>query len=515
MSTSAVGSSGQMIDVNGIVSGLMAIEQRPLVAIKSKVSATQVSVSSMSEVKGLVDAAYSAASSLNSAALLNGKSAASSSDALVKVSVTDSSLAGTATIPIRPVELARAQRSTLAGFSSATTVLPSVGDDGTSRFGTLTIGIPSGSSLLSDGDGDGVGDAFSSVSITMGGKTLTEIRDDVNSQLAGKVTASIINTGSSPVNYVLVLSGAKTGADADFTIALDDATVDARAQSGLLIGSMLAAQASQSTGNTVSADLSYDAAADDAYAELYSGTGAEITVRSASNAFSNVIPGLRFELMKKPVAGDPVSATVTVSENTAEIESKLTSFASSFSDLIKRLRVLTAPGTDEKKAGPLASNAGVLSLTSSLLTSYSKGLTFSDGRTYTTASGNVVGAVNSPLSWSSLGLKMARDGTVSLDTGELRSTLASGLGDSLRQGFEGDLISVLNSFRGANGGLQGTIQTIELSLSSLKTRQSEIESRIERTRQGLVKKYAALDAKLVQMNQMSTNVRSALAGLVA
>ena len=139
----------------------------------------------------------------------------------------------------------------------------------------------------------------------------------------------------------------------------------------------------------------------------------------------------------------------------------------------------------------------------------------SDSRTYTTANGYVIGGASSPLSWSSLGVKMARDGTLTVDSSQLRSTLSSGLGDAMRKGFSSDLTSVLNAFRGTTGGLQGTIQTIELSLSSLKSRQSELEDRIERTRQGLVKKYSALDAKLVQMNQMSTNVRSALAGLSA
>jgi len=515
MGTSAVASSGRMIDVNGIVSGLMAIEQRPLSSLKSRISDTQVSVSSMSEVKGLVDAAYTTVSALNDTNLLSAKSATSSNETLVKVSVSSTSLATTGSIPIRPVELAKAQRSALAGFVSATQPLPANDGNGVPQFGVLTIGVPAGSTLLKDANADGQSVAFDPVDIVLGGRTLTEIRDDINTKLSGKVTASIVNTGDPATGYVLMLSGTKTGADADFTVALDNDTVNGRVSSGLLIGSALASKATESLGSAVAPNLSFDAEADDAYAELYSGTGAEIRVRSATNVFSSVLPGLQFELMKKPGAGDPTAATVTVAENTAEVESKLAKFAASFSDLIKRLRVLTAPGTDSKQAGPLASNAGVLGLTSSLLTSYAKGLTLSDSRTYTTANGYVIGGASSPLSWSSLGVKMARDGTLTVDSSQLRSTLSSGLGDAMRKGFSSDLTSVLNAFRGTTGGLQGTIQTIELSLSSLKSRQSELEDRIERTRQGLVNKYSALDAKLVQMNQMSTNVRSALAGLSA
>jgi flagellar hook-associated protein 2 len=504
-----------MIDVNGIVSGLMALEQRPLQTIKSRISATQVSVSSMTEVKGLVSAAATAAKALSASSLLSGKSISSSNEAIVKVSVTDSTLAGVASIPIKPVEIARAQRSTLAGFASATAPIAALDDNGSTQFGTLTIDIPVTSTLLSDADGDGQTDSFTPVEITLGGRTLSEVRDEINAQLAGKLSASIINTGDPVTGYVLVVTGSKTGVDADFTMSLDADTLLAREGSGLKLGAEVAAQASITLGESVVADLVYDASADDAHAELFSGTGSAITVRSTSNLFSDVLPGVQFELIKKPAVGETSLATISITENTADVESKLTSFANAYSDLVKRLRVLTRPGSADQQAGPLASNAGVLSLTSALSTSYFNGLKLSDARTYTTSSGNVIGGANSPIAWSSLGLKMARDGTVSLDVSELRRTLSSGLGASIREGFTADLTDTLNTFGGSGSGLQTTIQTIELSLSSLKTRQSDLESRLERTRQGLVKKYAALDAKLVQMNQMSTNVRSALAGLSA
>ncbi|NBO39591.1 hypothetical protein EBU99_13515 [bacterium] len=515
MSTSAVGSSGSVIDVNGIVSGLMAIEKRPLQAIQSRISATQVSISSMSEVKGLVDAAYNAANALNSPALLNGRTAGSSSEGLVKVSITDSSLAGTSSIPIRPVELAKSQRTTLAGFASASQALSSSDANGLTQFGTLTIDIPASSTLLADDDRDGVADSFSPVEITLGGKSLTDIRNEINSALSGKVSASIINTGDPALGYVLVLSGSETGADADFTVSLDTDTLTARESSGLKLGAEVAAQASLSLGIDVTSDVGFDSVADDAYAELYSGTGSAITVRSATNSFASVIPGVQFELMKKPAAGEVDTATITIADNTSEISSKLTTFASALTDLFKRLAVLTRPGSEDQKAGPLASNAGVLSLSSALMSSYSRGLTLTSSRTYTTSSGNVIGGKESPISWSMLGIKMARDGTVTVDASTLRNTLSTGLGSSIREGFTAEVTTALNAFRGSGGGIQETIQTIELSMSSLRSRQSELEARVERTRQGLVRKYAALDAKLVQMNQMSANVRSALAGLSA
>jgi flagellar capping protein FliD len=150
---------------------------------------------------------------------------------------------------------------------------------------------------------------------------------------------------------------------------------------------------------------------------------------------------------------------------------------------------------------------------SSVMESYGRGLTLTNARTYTTAAGNAIGGGASPIAWSQLGLTMARDGTVSFDASALSNTLSGGLGAAIREGFDASLTSVLGTFRGVGGSVQTTIDNIQLSLTNLQSRKSELESRVERTRQSLVKKYAALDAKLTQMNQMSANVRSALAGL--
>jgi flagellar capping protein FliD len=82
-------------------------------------------------------------------------------------------------------------------------------------------------------------------------------------------------------------------------------------------------------------------------------------------------------------------------------------------------------------------------------------------------------------------------------------------------GFSSSIKSTLDSFRGGGGSLSTTIQAMQTTVSSLRTDQEKIQDRLQRTRTNLVAKYAALDAKLAQMSQLSTNLRSALAGLTA
>lgn len=82
-------------------------------------------------------------------------------------------------------------------------------------------------------------------------------------------------------------------------------------------------------------------------------------------------------------------------------------------------------------------------------------------------------------------------------------------------GFSSTIKTSLDSFRGGGGSLSTTIQAMQTTISSLRNDQDKIQDRLQRTRTSLVAKYAALDAKLTQMNQLSGNLRSALAGLSA
>jgi len=113
MSTSSV-TSGSMIDVNSIVNSLMQIEARPLQVVQTKISAANVSISAMGEVKSLVDSAFSAISSIEDQLVLSSKSASVADGTVVKATVTASSLAGVGEISIEVTQTAAVQRSTFS-----------------------------------------------------------------------------------------------------------------------------------------------------------------------------------------------------------------------------------------------------------------------------------------------------------------------------------------------------------------------------------------------------------------
>lgn len=197
----------------------------------------------------------------------------------------------------------------------------------------------------------------------------------------GKVTASIINTGSS---QELVLTSKDTGKATRITLdtsgitgpsSLKDANTDP-ARNGALVE------------------------ADDA--EIYLGGINGTKISQASNTFS-AIDGLKMTFTKAQAAGeDPLM--VTVGADTSATKTNVQSFVDAFNALKSSLSKLTASGNIEKgvAAGAFANDAGVRTLAermTSLLSSSSSG------------------------TLSRYGITITRNGTLSLDTDKLTAQL--------------------------------------------------------------------------------------------
>jgi flagellar hook-associated protein 2 len=241
-----------------------------------------------------------------------------------------------------------------------------------------------------------------------------------------------------------------------------------------------------------------------------------ILVSSSTNTFSEVIPGLSLEV-KALTSGNASNigntVTLTVGDSREELKLRLGKFAAAFTSLTQKIRELTAPASADAKGGVLALDSGTLSLSSSLYQAYSTGLTLSGDRAWQDSTGATYGTSARPISWARIGLEMARGGVVSLNSTLFDAAINGSLGEALVEGFTASISTVLSDFKGVSGSLQGAIDTMRTNLSTLRNSQTQQEERLERKRAALVSQYSALDAKLVQMNQMSQNVRSALAGL--
>jgi len=492
MSTSSVGGSGSIIDVQGVVNQLMQIEARPLTIAKQRVSSVDTSISAMSQVKSLVDAAASSAAALEDSLTLTGRSVSNSDSGLLKATVANSSLASPGAYTVSNTQLARSQRTAFAGFATSSATFGS-------GFGTLTIDSVS----TEYGALDPISGKSIEKSIVLAGKSLESIRDEINAspQLTGKITASIVNTGDASLGYVLVLNGAKSGSTAAFTATWDDAqdTDGDGADDDILDygGSLVPGRMSAFNNPTDGSGIALNQSADDAQARVNG-----ILLKSKSNVFSQAIPGLSFEILKTDPSipgATATTATVTVRDNRETVKERIRKFAEDMTALNQRLVAMTKPGSKDTKAGPLAGNSGILSLSSSVSSAYSSGFKIT--------------STNTVYSWSQLGLEWNRNGSVTVREGDLSTAMDGDIGTAMLGGFTSTIKATLAQFRGVSGSLQSSIDVLQTNRSRLSTNIDDLQSRLEKTRAKLISKYASLDAKLVSMNQMSANVRSSLAGL--
>ncbi len=129
-------SSGSNIDVNGLVTKLMAVEQKPLTAINAKEASYQAKISAFGQVKSALSAFQTSLQGLGSNTKFQGNNATSSDPGSFTVTALSSASVGHHTIEVN--NLAQGEHLATPGIASNTT---SIGN-GTLTFdlGTITGG---------------------------------------------------------------------------------------------------------------------------------------------------------------------------------------------------------------------------------------------------------------------------------------------------------------------------------------------------------------------------------------
>ncbi|NDF51876.1 MAG: hypothetical protein EB116_17655 [Betaproteobacteria bacterium] len=489
MSTSSVSASGSMIDVNGIVSKLMAIEQRPLDAIGKKANTTQVSISAMSQLRSSVDSAAAAASALQDVSMLAGKAALSSAPDTAAVTLTDIGWAAAGTYSFELLRFASSQRMAFFGINDPAAARGSE----QVRIANTNANSPMG--------------AFD-VTLDFSGSSLNDIRDAINADetLKGKVVASVVQswradgTVDTAAGYRLLISGVATGVDAAFTVDWSVVASDGSANqlaAKIDNGSKVFDRDGVTEIGTNDGGRYGASAAGNAVAEVNG-----IKFGSATNVFSEAIAGVRIDAFKATTSAASAKVTVTVQNNRDELKKRAQTFASALSDLGRLIGQFTKPGTADSKPGPLSGNSAVLAISASISSSYSQGFKLASDPSTT-------------YYWNKLGFERNRDGSISVNTSTLSSVLSdsSSFSAGFFAGFSSSIATVLDAFRGVGGSIQSGIQSMQVELSALNTRKSEAQSRLDRTRQALVAKYSKLDSDLVSANQRANNIRNSLASI--
>ncbi len=259
-------------------------------------------------------------------------------------------------------QLAKAQSSMSDGFASA---------DSNLSAGTFTIAPADGSDNLS---------------FNTSGKTLTELKDEINAG-ADDYTAVVIYNGT---DYHLQVTSDETGVDNGFTIT--DTGV------GTNMSTKITAQDSLINVNT---ELEEDA------------------ISRSSNSISDVIEGVTLNLKDSDVTK---SIKVTVSSDSTALREKIDSFAEAFNDLADYLNTQFQYDSENERAGVLSGESTALKVQKEL---------------YSIASTRVGGVDDSESykSFAVIGIELDQSGKISINEAKLDDALTNHL-DAVKRIFK-------------------------------------------------------------------------------
>ena len=319
---------------------------------------------------------------------------------------------------------------------------------------TITLGTTSWSGDTPTGFVAKAGTSPVTVTIGDGENSLTGIANAINAARAG-VTATVV----SDVNGSRLSIKGATGAEQSFTI---DVAEDP-ASPGL----------ASLQYNTTAQSLSLTRKADDSIVAVDG-----VALRRPTNSVSDVLTGVKLDLVK---ASPGQVIAITTAPPTAGLSQAMTDIVDTYNQL------LAAAKEDTNAAsGVLRSDAGARDLIRKLGTLTNRDL-------------NPIGAAGEPRTLAELGVRTNRDGTLTLDTGQLARVLAangaavermltSGLGAALRQ-VSIDVTNPGGSLTASNAGY-ARLRT------QLAKQQDAMKSQAEDMRTRLTKQFAGMDARV-------------------
>lgn len=377
---------GSGLDVDSIVTKLMAIDQAPLTRLSNQASSYQSQISAYGNLQSALSQFQSAMSSLASASQYQAYTATSSNTSAISANITGNPIPASYTLQVS--QLAQPQQLMTSGVASATTPIGTGASTtltfgfGTISGGTLSGGIYSGATFTSSGSGT------QTVTINSSNDTLNGIANAINSANIG-VSATVINDGSSTNPYHLMLTSTATGQASSMQISVSgDATLTSLLTQNY---SSSSTQALTQTEVAQNANLTLDS----------------VPITSASNTVSNAISGVNLTLG----AATTSPVTLTVGQNSSSIVTSVNNFVTAYNSMVQTLRADTSYNTSTKTAGALQGQSGVVNLTNDLVNILNQ---------------PVAGSPNTALdTLYQAGVTLQNDGTLSVNTSQLQSAIAA------------------------------------------------------------------------------------------
>jgi len=460
------------IDVQGIVSQLMQIEQRPLQSLQKTMTGIETKLSAFGKLQSALASFQDAARALTRADTWGAATATSADETSVKATAESGAIIGGYSI-----EVARlAQRQTVASGAFADSAAVIGGGTLRLRMGALDAG---GTTFTPDAQRP-------EVAVTIAaGATLADVRNAINTAGAG-ITASLVADGT---GQRLMLRSADSGAAQAFAIAVDDADGGNADAAGL--SALAFTPGSAGAGNLLLTQSAQDARV----------TVNGLEVSSSSNRLTGVIENLTIDIRRTTTT--PIE--VSVASDGEALRGSLEAFVESYNAANKLITEQLRYDPATKAAGVLQGNQTVVRIQQQM-------------REVLRAT---VGSV-SPNSLSAIGIELQRDGSLKMDATRSDAALAdpdrveaffaaTGTTSEDPGGLARRLLARLDPILASDGTISNATESLRAREHSAEQQEERLNARLTEIEKRLLRQYTALDANLSQIAGSLASVQSLVA----
>ena len=455
------------VDIQGIVSKLVALERAPLAPLQRQAATYQSKLSIYGTLKSMVSALGDAAAKMGTANAWDLVKGGSTAPDKVGISVA----AGTAptSMSIEVQALAKAQ-------SNASTAVPNG-----SAVGSGTLSIQLGNWAT----GTFEAGSAAAVDVTVDAQdSLSTIATKINAAGAG-VSATVLRDAS---GERLLMRSTATGEVNGFRIQVTD-------DDGI------------NTDATGLSSLAYDKVAGNFHGMALSQAGSNALatinntpISSASNTVKDALPGITLTLSQETTA--PVELTVLNDKD--GMRKNIQAFVDAYNAINNMLATATKYDPDTKVAGSLQGDSTAVGLQNAL-----RGMMRSatPGAAFTTL--------------ADIGIELKAGGKMSINSTKLGAALDNPEAvqnlfnadhtDPTAQGFGEKLKTFADGFAGANGTLTTRTDSLRAAVKRNTVQQDTVIARAARAETRYLKQYNAMDAMVGQLNSLNSFVTQQIA----
>jgi flagellar hook-associated protein 2 len=442
--------TGSGLDLQGILTKLMTVEQQPLTTLTNKTTVLQSKLSAFGTLKGTLSALQLTAQSLSSSATFNPVSASLTDSSVLAASASSGAVPGSYAISVGQLAQAQVLRSN-------------------TNYAATTATFNTGSLAISVG-----GATATNITIDSSNNTLSGIRDAINTAKAG-LTASIVNDGTT---NRLLLASSTTGltAGAISVSVTDSGNGGANALSDLSSASLVQTQA------PLDANFSING----------------LAISRSANTVTDAIDNVSFTLNKAGTLASPITTQLNVSKDAASVRSAVTNFVSAYNSAIKQIKSLSSYDAANDQPSVLTGDATLRTMS---------------GQLSNAILGTVSGLTGGLSTLADIGVTLQKDGSLATNTTKLLAVINDttkdlpGLFNSTATGKTGiavTLNSILNSMVGTSGSIASRTDGINRSIKDISKQQEALNLRLTKIEANYRAQFTALDATVASMQGTST-----------